>query len=241
MHLKEATINEMNAELEAAIEEGRRKMRQFEEKTSHQIDMFDKEVDNHHHMIGHKYSNLTEDLRPVSYPLWGVIMETESGHQIYKDHVAFDLTSKCPRHCACTSAITSHPSTSAGPIPSTSSSYGNQMGSSGGPYLYDDLRDVSDLSTPLYAIDEPTIDSILSVESKALMEGRKWGVNKYLHDDDYVSHAPLGIVMKKSQFKKPTDEIIRQDTKISPIAESQPNTKLVSSYWRRKWKIPKDW
>lgn len=225
----------MNAELEAVIEEGRRKMRQFEEKTSHQIDMFDKEVDNHHHMIGHKYSNLTEDLRPVSYPLWGVVLETSSGHQIYKDHVPFDLVSKCPRHCACTSSIT-------GPISPSSSSFSPPSSSSAPYYLengYD--RDITDLSTPLHAIDEPTIDSILSVESKALMEGRKWGVNKYIHDDEYVSHAPLGIVMKKSNFARPTEEIIRADSKISPIAQDQPNTKLVSQYWRRKWKIPKDW
>lgn len=228
----------MNAELEAAIEEGRRRMRQFEEKTSQQIDMFDKEVDNHHHMIGHKYSNLTEDLRAVSYPLWGVVMETPSGHQVYKDHVSFDLVSKCPRHCACTSAITS-PSSSYHQAAGSSSNYSQQPGSASN--MYDDMRDLSDLSIPLNPLDEPTIDSILSVESKALMEGRKWGVNKYLHDDDYVSHAPYGIVMKKSNFKKPTEEIIRQDTKISPIAESQPNTKLVSPYWRRKWKIPKDW
>lgn len=188
----------MNAELEAAIAEGRRKMKQFEDKTSHQIDMFDREVDNHHHMLGHKYSNITEDLKPVSWPLWGVVMETTSGHQIYKDHVSFDLVAKCPRHCACTS----HLSTDR-PIESGS--------------------------------------SIPSVEAKAIIEGRRWGVNKYLYDEDYVSNPPYGIVMKKSTFKKPTDELIATGGTRNKMAVEQPNTKLVSEYWRRKWKIPKDW
>lgn len=183
----------MNADLEAAIAEGRRRMKQFEEKTAHQIDMFDREVDNRHHMLGHKYSGITEDLKPVSYPLWGVVLETNSGQRIYKEHVPFDLVAKCPRHCACTRHLSTDK-----PIESGS--------------------------------------SIPSVEAKAIIEGRRWGVNKYLQDEDYVSNAPYGIIMKRPTQPKIDDSITR-----GSMAETQPNTKLVSQYWRRKWKIPKDW
>lgn len=183
----------MNAELEAAIAEGRRRMKQFEDKTSHQIDMFDREVDNHHHMLGHKYATLTEDLKPVSWPLWGVVLETSGGQQIYKEHVPFDLVAKCPRHCACTS------------------------------HLSTDRPIQGESFTP-------------SVEAQAIMEGRKWGVNKYLYDEDYVSNPPYGIIMKKPTPPKPSE-----DAGSSSIVSDQPNTKLVSQYWRRKWKIPNDW
>lgn len=166
-------------------------MKQFEEKTAHQLDMFDREVDNHHHRMGHKYSNITEDLKPVSWPLWGVVLETSSGQQVYKDHVPFDLVAKCPRHCACTSSLSADR-----PI-----EYGS---------------------------------SIPSVEAKAIIEGHRWGVNKYLYDEDYVSNAPYGIIMKRPQ--KPVE-----DTSSRSITQQQPNTKLVSQYWRRKWKIPSDW
>lgn len=186
----------MNADLEAAIAEGRRRMKQFEEKTTHQIDMFDREVDNHHHMLGHKYSNITEDLKPVSAPLWGVILETSGGHQIYKDHVPFDLVAKCPRHCACTSSLSADR-----PI---------EVGS-----------------------------SIPSIEAKTIIEGRRWGLNKYLYDDDYVSNPPYGIIMKKptkaANFESKSHPAFPDST------QRQPDTKLVSQYWRRKWKIPKDW
>lgn len=188
----------MNADLEAAIAEGKRRMKQFEEKTSHQLDMFDREVDNNHHKLGHKYSTLTEDLKPVSWPLWGVVLETSSGQQIYKEHVPFDLVAKCPRHCACTSHL---------------------------PH-YD---------RPI----DPTESFVPSVETQAIIEGRKWGVNKYLYDEDYVSNPPYGIIMKKPQPKPATDEL--DGASSSSFAQTQPNTKLVSQYWRRKWKIPKDW
>lgn len=193
----------MNADLEAAIAEGRRRMKQFEEKTAHQIDMFDREVDNNHHMLGHKYSNITEDLKPVSWPLWGVVLETGSGQRIYKDHVSFDLVAKCPRHCACTSSLSADR-----PI---------EVGS-----------------------------SIPSIEAKAIIEGRRWGVNKYLHDEEYVSNPPYGIIMKKPASSSATKSGGSRDnfdsTKNgSDSTMSQPNTKLVSQYWRRKWKIPKDW
>lgn len=184
----------MNADLEAAIAEGRRRMKQFEESTSHQIDMFDREVDNHHHKLGHKY-NVTEDMKPVSWPLWGVVLETSTGNQIFKDHVSFDQIAKCPRHCACTSS------------------------------LYTDRPIESGTSIP-------------SVEAKAIIEGRRWGVNKYLYDEEYVSNPPYGIIMKKPT---PKPAVIREDFGESPMSQQQPNTKLVSQYWRRKWKIPKDW
>lgn len=185
----------MNTDLEAAIAEGKRRMKQFEEKTSHQIDMFDREVDNHHHKLGHKYSNITEDLKPVSWPLWGVVLETSSGQQIYKEHVPFDLVAKCPRHCACTSALSHDRPIEAG-------------------------------------------SSVPSVEAQAIIQGHRWGVNKYLYDEDYVSNPPYGIIMKKPTTNEHTA------TEYSPggsMAQTQPNTKLVSQYWRRKWKIPKDW
>lgn len=189
----------MNADLEAAIAEGRRRMKQFEEKTAHQIDMFDREVENHHHMIGHKYSNINEDLKPVSWPLWGVVMETSQGNKIYKDHVSFDQVAKCPRHCACTSALSS--------------------------------------SRPIEAG-----TSIPSIEAKAIMEGHRWGVNKYLYDEEYVSNPPLGFVMMKPRpLPALIQEDVDKDSGLSPIARKQPNTKLVSQYWRKKWKIPKDW
>lgn len=185
----------MNADLEAAIAEGKRRMKQFEEKTSHQIDMFDREVDNHHHMIGHKYANITEDLKPVSWPLWGVVLETSSGQQVYKDHVPFDFVAKYPRHCACTSSLSADR-----PI---------EVGS-----------------------------SIPSVEAKAIIEGRRWGVNKYLYDDDYVSNPPYGIIMKKPT---PKPALIKEDEPGGYMEKQQPNTKLVSQYWRRKWNIPSNW
>ena len=219
----------MNADLEAAIAEGRRRMRQFEEKTSQQIDQFDKEVDNHHHILGHKYSSVREDLKPVSAPLWGVILETSSGHRIYKDHVPFDLVQKCPRHCACTS----HPSPSLSS--STTSSY-TPLPASYVPSSYQSPS--SSYAIPDPPIEEPTIDSILSVESKTIMEGRRWGLNKYVYDDDYVSNAPYGIIMRKPT---PKPALIQEDSGEGLMARQQPNTKLVSQYWRRKWKIPKDW
>lgn len=187
----------MNADLEAAIAEGRRRMKQFEERTANQIDMFDREVDNHHHKLGHKYSSLTEDLKPVSWPLWGVVLETSGGNRIYKDHVSFDQVAKCPRHCACTSSLSSNR-----PIESGS--------------------------------------SIPSVEAKAIIEGRRWGVNKYLYDEEYVSNPPYGIIMKKPT---PKPDLIREDelAGVGLMERQQPNTKLVSQYWRRKWKIPNDW
>lgn len=185
----------MNADLEAAIAEGRRRMKQFEEKTAHQIDMFDREVDNNHHKLGHKYSSVTEDLKPVSWPLWGVVLETSNGNQIYKEHVPFDLVAKCPRHCACTSSL------------SLPNDRPLEVGS-----------------------------SIPSIEAKAIIEGRRWGVNKYLYDEEYVSNPPYGTFMKK-----PTPRPSEESTGSSSLAEQQPNTKLVSQYWRRKWKIPNDW
>lgn len=185
----------MNADLEAAIAEGRRRMKQFEEKTAHQLDMFDREVDNHHHKLGHKYSSINEDLKPVSWPLWGVVLETSTGQQIYKDHVSFDLVAKCPRHCACTSSLSANRPIEAG-------------------------------------------SSIPSVEAKAIIEGRRWGVDKYLYDDGYVSNPPYGIVMKKSQFNRQA-EVPKPEG--GSMTQTQPNTKLVSQYWRRKWKIPNDW
>jgi len=176
-------------------------MKQFEERTSHRIDMFDREVDNHHHMLGHKYSNINEDLKAVSWPLWGVVLETGSGQRVYKEHVPFDLVAKCPRRCACTSALSSDR-----PI---------EVGS-----------------------------SIPSVEAKAIMEGRRWGVNKYLYDEDYVSNPPYGIVMRRPQNHAPKGQAgatPRTTTSPTSLDAPEPNTKLVSQYWRRKWKIPSDW
>lgn len=184
----------MNADLEATIAEGKRRMKEFEEKMAHRVDMFDREVDNRHHMLGHKYSNITEDLKPVSWPLWGVVLETSSGNKIYKDHVSFDTVAKCPRHCSCTSSLSADRPIEAG-------------------------------------------TSIPSVEAKAIIEGRRWGGNsKYIYDDEYVSNAPYGIVMKKEQFRRPNVE-----ERLGKMEGQQPNTKLVSQYWRRKWKIPNDW
>lgn len=149
----------MNADLEAAIAEGRRRLKQFEEKTSHQMDMFERSVDDQHHLRGHKYSHIREDLKPVSWPLWGVVLETSSGQQIYKDHQAsFELVSKCPRRCAC------HSSLSAG--------------------------------RPL----EPS-SSLPSVEARAIIEGRRWGVNKYLYDEEFVSNPPYGVIQSRAQFQ----------------------------------------
>lgn len=192
----------MNPDLEAVIAEGRRRMRQFEEKTADQLDNFDREVDNHHHLLGHKYSEVREDLKPVSAPLWGVVLETSSGQRIYKEHVPFDIVRKCPRHCACTRHLNQAPD-------------------------YEVPRDA-------------TIDSLISVESKTLMEGRKWNPNRYLQDESYVSNPPYGVIMKKPT---PRPKLIQEDfdAEQSSISREQPNTKLVSQYWRRKWKIPKDW
>lgn len=192
----------MNADLEATIAEGRRRMKQFEEKTAHQLDMFDREVENRHHMLGHKYSNITEDLKPVSWPLWGVVLETSSGQQIYKDHVPFDLVAKCPRHCACTSHLSADTSR---PV---------EMGT-----------------------------SLPSIEAKAIIEGRRWGVNKYLHDEEYVSNPPYGIIMKRptAANKSSSTSYDHSHAAAGSMTQEQPNTKLVSQYWRRKWKIPKDW
>lgn len=187
----------MNADLEAAIAEGRRRMRQFEERTSNQIDMFDREVDNHHHVLGHKYSAVREDLRPISAPLWGVVLETASGHRVYKEHVPFDVVRKCPRHCPCTSALNQ------AELPS-----------------------------------DATTDSLISIESKALMEGRKWGSTRYVQDEEFVSNPPYGTFMKRPT---PKPALILEDSGESSLAREQPNTRLVSQYWRRKWKIPKDW
>lgn len=224
----------MNADLEAAIAEGRRRMRQFEEKTSEQIDQFDKEVDNHHHVLGHKYSNVVEDLKPVSAPLWGVVLETSSGHRIYKDHVPFDLIQKCPRHCSCTSH-SSHLNHSSSDSPTPSSSY-KHLSASYVPSYYNSPSSAYTIPDP--PIEEPTIDSLISVQSKTIMEGRRWGLNKYVYDDDYVSNAPYGIIMKKPT---PKPALIQEDSGEGRMAREQPNTKLVSQYWRRKWKIPKDW
>lgn len=192
----------MNADLEAAIAEGRRRMKAFEEKTAHQLEMFDREVDNNHHKLGHKYSGINEDLKPVSWPLWGVVLETSSGQHIYKDHVSFDLIAKQPRKCVCTSSLSDER-----PL---------EMGS-----------------------------SLPSIEAQAIIEGRKWGVNKYLYDEEYVSNAPYGIVMKKSQFD--TASAYSRPLPESPGSAApdpelrQLNTKLVSNYWRKKWKIPDNW
>jgi len=218
----------MNADLEAAIAEGRRRMRQFEEKTSQQIDMFDEEVDNNHHILGHKYSNVHEDLRPVSAPLWGVILETTSGHKIYRQNMPFDLAQKSIRHCACTS----HPSASY----CTNSPTDAQTSSSYVPISHNSPS--SAYIVPGEPVERPTIDSIISVESKTIIEGRRWGLNKYVYDEDYVSNPPYGVIMKKPT-QKPA--LIREDSGEGKMAIEQPNTKLVSQYWRRKWKVPKDW
>lgn len=176
----------MNADLEAVIADANRRMKKFEDKSAHKLDMFDREVDRRHHILGHKYQSINEDVKPVSWPLWGVILETGSG-RIYKEHVPFEMVAKCPRRCKCTSSLSSHR-----PIESGT--------------------------------------SIPSVEAKAIIEGRRWGVDKYLYDEEYVSNAPYGIIMKKPPPPKPIDF----------SEQYKPNTKLVSSYWRRKYKIPDD-
>lgn len=191
----------MNADLEAAIAEGRRRMRQFEERTSEQIDTFDREVDNHHHLLGHKYSSFRDDLKPVSAPLWGVILESSSGHRVYADHVPFDVVRKCPRHCPCTRHL-------------------NQ----------------AELAS------DATTDSLISIESRTLMEGRRWGSTRYVRDEQFVSNPPYGTFMKRPT---PKPALIAEEDDdsggASLMAREQPNTRLVSQYWRRKWKIPKDW
>lgn len=213
----------MNADLEAAIDEGRRRMRQFEERTSNQLESFDQEVEHKHYQLGHKFSSLTEDLKPVSAPLWGVILETESGHRIYKQNVPFDVVLKSPRRCptiqnraqlrAFESTINSQP-------PSSSSLFESQLSPT---------NSTSNQKEPLHYEDEWNLTREiepfqLSIESKTIMEGRKWGVNKYLQDDSYVSNAPYGILMRKPP-------------KAEPRNSNDVDTSKVSSYWRRKYNI----
>lgn len=190
----------MDADLEASIEEGRRRMRQFEERLSHQIDLFDQEVDQKHSQHAHKFSYLTEDLKPVSMPLWGVILETPEGHRIYKDHVSMNMLSKYPRNFA-----------------SSSSNF---------------CREPEEPPSIGYYRPSPA--------AQAIIEGRKWGVNKYSQDDEYVSNAPYGIIMKRSPRPECVDNFDLDQPK-GKIAKEQPNTQKVSSYWRRKWKVPDDW
>lgn len=191
----------MNADLEAAIEAGRRRMRQFEEKMSHEIEIFDQEVDQKHGKFAHKFSSVTEDLKPVSFPLWGIILETPDGQRVYKDHVSMDLVSKYPRNFASSSA--------------------------------NFCRDEEEPPGLGYYRPSPA--------AQAIIEGRKWGINKYAHDDEYVSNPPYGLILKKPTPKPECIEDFDHDKPKGKMAREQPNTKLVSSYWRRKWKIPNDW
>lgn len=191
----------MNQDLEAAIEAGRRRMKQFEEKTSHEIDLFDQEVDQRHSKLSQKFSSFTEDLKPVSWPLWGVIMETSDGHKIYKEHLSMDTVTQYPRHFA------------------------------SGPSNF--ARDEDEPPSLGYYSPSPA--------ARAIMEGRKWGVNKYMYDDEYVSNPPYGVIMRKPTKKPDCIEDFDHDKPKGKMEQVQPNTKLVSQYWRRKWKIPKDW
>lgn len=182
----------MNADLEAAIAEGRRRMKQFEEKTSHQIDMFERSVDEQQHLRGHKYSDIQDDLKPVSWPLWGVVLETSSGRQVYKEHVPFELVSRSPMsRCGCTSSLSAE--------------------------------------RPL----EPA-SWIPSVEAKTIMEGRRWGVDKYLHDEHYVSNPPLGILMRKDHFDRNLRQLYPTARRSDPDTDEARRKLALNRHYRRQ-------
>lgn len=187
-----ARSTRMNADLEAAIAEGRRRMKQFEEKTSHQLDMFERSVDEQQHLRGHKYSNIQEDLKPVSWPLWGVVLETSSGQQVYKEHVPFELVAKSPLgRCGCTSSLSA--------------------------------------TRPL----EPA-SSIPSIEAKAIMEGRRWGVDKYLYDEQFVSNPPLGVVMRKSHFDQHLRQLYPSSSRPDPDVDESRRRLALNRHYRRR-------
>lgn len=225
----------MDADLEATLAEGRRRLKQFEDRTSHQLDLFDGEVSRKEQKLGHKYHKHLEDLKPVSMPLWGVILEDSEGNRIYKDHVPFESLGPSRRsHYYANTLNMNDPDTSSD-LPASSSRQPSIYRSLLNNYTATEYEDYqTPVSSEHYNSFEP------SIQSKAIMEGRKWGINKYLHDEDYVSNPPYGVLLmrptKREGYFDP-DERVEKGT----MAKVQPNTKYVSPYWRRKWKIPRDW